>query len=380
MGKKNKKLKKEVSIGQKRFRLGLKIYAGVLALAILVVCIIVWNKLSKYQDSYDKAKAAGNPDIYAEEFVSGLSYETILEYVKKYGLNVKGEFDYESEHAEYFTELIEKNEATFVRSEKFKSALPVYDIMSGDTRVAVISLKSLGKNDDFGFHKWQLKDLAFDTEIIKYNDVKIVVPGGAKVTYDGNELTAENMVESNVKKDPVKDYALSLGASDYVTESYVVKNNIGTANIKVTDVNGNTISAVEDNNVYDFTVQNNKAFLEEVTPRVYDTMNAYIYNMYNHRTFAEVAAFLEYGSNAYAVVQDVQATIYWGWTPDTVDILSQNIKDCVQYGDRYFACTYEGKIYKFEEGAMESGEEEFNYRLLFHKVDGKWFLNYFVLI
>ena len=229
MGKKNKKLKKEVSIGQKRFRLGLKIYAGVLALAILVVCIIVWNKLSKYQDSYDKAKAAGNPDIYAEEFVSSLSYETILEYVKKYGLNVKGEFDYESEHAEYFTELIEKNEATFVRSEKFKSALPVYDIMSGDTRVAVISLKSLGKNDDFGFHKWQLKDLAFDTEIIKYNDVKIVVPGGAKVTYDGNELTAENMVESNVKKDPVKDYALSLGASDYVTESYVVKNNIGTA-------------------------------------------------------------------------------------------------------------------------------------------------------
>jgi hypothetical protein len=102
--------------------------------------------------------------------------------------------------------------------------------------------------------------------------------------------------------------------------------------------------------------------------------------MYYHRTFAEVAAFLEYGSNAYAVVQDVQATIYWGWTPDTVDILSQNIKDCVRYGDRYFACTYEGKIYKFEEGAMESGEEEFNYRLLFHKVDGKWFLNYFVLI
>ncbi len=375
-----KKNKKEVSIGQKRFRLGLKIYAGVLAFAILVVCIIVWNKLSKYQDRYDKAKAEGNPDIYAEEFIQGLSYDSLLDYIKEYGLNVKGEFDYEAEHAEYFSEMIKKNEASFERSEKFKSALPVYDIMSGDTRVAVISLKSLGKSDDFGFHKWQLKEIAFDTEIIEYNDVKIIVPGGAKVTYDGNELSEENKITSSVKKDPVKDYAISLGATDYVTESYLVKNNIGTADIKVTDVNGNVINAVADGNVYDYTLESNKTFLEEVTPRVYDTMNAYIYNMYNHRTFSEVAAFLEYGSNAYAVVQDVQATIYWGWTPDTVDILSQNIKDCVQYGDRYFACTYEGKIYKFEEGAMESGEEEFNYRLLFHKIDGKWFLNYFVLI
>lgn len=375
-----KKNKKEVSIGQKRFRLGLKIYAGVLAFAILVVCIIVWNKLSKYQDRYDKAKAEGNPDIYAEEFIQGLSYDSLLDYIKEYGLNVKGEFDYEAEHAEYFSEMIKKNEASFVRSEKFKSALPVYDIMSGDTRVAVISLKSFGKSDDFGFHKWQLKEIAFDTEVIEYNDVKIIVPGGAKVTYDGNELSEENKITSSVKKDPVKDYAISLGATDYVTESYLVKNNIGTADIKVTDVNGNVINAVADGNVYDYTLESNKTFLEEVTPRVYDTMNAYIYNMYNHRTFSEVAAFLEYGSNAYAVVQDVQATIYWGWTPDTVDILSQNIKDCVQYGDRYFACTYEGKIYKFEEGAMESGEEEFNYRLLFHKIDGKWFLNYFVLI
>lgn len=375
-----KKNKKEVSIGQKRFRLGLKIYAGVLAFAILVVCIIVWNKLSKYQDRYDKAKAEGNPDIYAEEFIQGLSYDSLLDYIKEYGLNVKGEFDYEAEHAEYFSEMIKKNEASFVRSEKFKSALPVYDIMSGDTRVAVISLKSLGKSDDFGFHKWQLKEIAFDTEVIEYNDVKIIVPGGAKVTYDGNELSEENKITSSVKKDPVKDYAISLGATDYVTESYLVKNNIGTADIKVTDVNGNVINAVADGNVYDYTLESNKTFLEEVTPRVYDAMNAYIYNMYNHRTFSEVAAFLEYGSNAYAVVQDVQATIYWGWTPDTVDILSQNIKDCVQYGDRYFACTYEGEIYKFEEGAMESGEEEFNYRLLFHKIDGKWFLNYFVLI
>ena len=119
-----KKNKKEVSIGQKRFRLGLKIYAGVLAFAILVVCIIVWNKLSKYQDRYDKAKAEGNPDIYAEEFIQGLSYDSLLDYIKEYGLNVKGEFDYEAEHAEYFSEMIKKNEASVVRSEKFKSALP----------------------------------------------------------------------------------------------------------------------------------------------------------------------------------------------------------------------------------------------------------------
>ena len=39
-----------------------------------------------------------------------------------------------------------------------------------------------------------------------------------------------------------------------------------------------------------------------------------------------------------------------------------------------------GKIYKYEEGKSESGEETFNYRLIFKKHDGKWYLNYFIIV
>ena len=38
------------------------------------------------------------------------------------------------------------------------------------------------------------------------------------------------------------------------------------------------------------------------------------------------------------------------------------------------------KIYKYEEGKSESGEETFNYRLIFKKHDGKWYLNYFIIV
>ena len=150
--------------------------------------------------------------------------------------------------------------------------------------------------------------------------------------------------------------------------------------LTVTDADGAVLEpAVNGEGLYDYTARLDEEFRAGVEQRVFDTVNAYIYNIYNKKTFAEAAAYLEYGSDAYAVVADVQVSIIWGWTPDTVDILEQSVSDCVQYGDSLFACSYYGKIYKYEEGAMESGEETFNYRMLFHKIDGQWYLNYFVL-
>ena len=69
----------------------------------------------------------------------------------------------------------------------------------------------------------------------------------------------------------------------------------------------------------------------------------------------------------------------WGWTPDTVDILEHNVTDYVSYGDDCFTCRYYGRIYKFKDGAMESGEEEFNYRIIFRNIGGKWLVDYFIL-
>lgn len=375
-----KKNKKKKGSGSRSFRIFLKVYAGILALAIVIVCAILWGSLKRYQERHDRAKAGGDPDLYAAEFVKGLDYDAFLSYIHTYGLNGEGGFHYEERHARYFAGLVQNTPAAYARSDKFKTALPVYDIYAGSTRVAVISLKAEGKSDEFGYHKWQLKEMAFDTDVIDYRDIRIKVPGGASVVYDEIALGEENRVPEQDAADPVLEKALALGGVAPQTDLYEVNDVIGEPKLRTTGADGAVLEAVvADDGVYDYTARLDEAFRAGVEQRVFDTINAYIYNIYNHKTFAEAAAYLEYGSDAYAVVADVQASIIWGWTPDTIDILEQSVSDCVQYGDNLFACSYYGKIYKYEEGAMESGEETFQYRMLFHKIDGEWYLNYFVL-
>lgn len=377
MEKKNRKKK---SKGSRSFGIFLKLYAGILAAVIIVVCAVLWSSLKKYQERYDRAEAQGNPDLYVSEFVKGLDGDAFLSYIHTYGLNGEGSLDYEGRHARYFAGLVKNSPARYERSEKFKKALPVYDIYSGNTRVAVISLKPEGKNDEFGYHKWQLKEMAFDTEIIDYHDITVRVPSGASVIYDGMLLGAENLCGKEESDDPVLEKALALGGAASQDDIYKIEDVIGEPELTVTDAGGAALEPeINGDGLYDYTARLNEEFRAGVEQRVFDTVNAYIYNIYNKKTFAEAAAYLEYGSDAYAVVADVQASIIWGWTPDTVDILEQSVSDCVRYGDNLFACSYYGKIYKYEEGAMESGEETFNYRMLFHKIDGQWYLNYFVL-
>ena len=43
--------KKKISAGKRKFRRFLRIYASILGIATIVVCIIVWGRLKNYQES-----------------------------------------------------------------------------------------------------------------------------------------------------------------------------------------------------------------------------------------------------------------------------------------------------------------------------------------
>lgn len=135
-----------------RFGSFMKTYTIILAVIAVGICAIVWTKLTKYQNGYDSAKQAGSATNYVQEFVSGLDYDSILEYIDKYGLNVMKGINPEINHARYFDNLISVYGVSFRENEKNTNSIPRYDIMAGDVRIAVISLKASGKNDEFGFH------------------------------------------------------------------------------------------------------------------------------------------------------------------------------------------------------------------------------------
>lgn len=368
--KKNKK--------SSRFAQFMKIYAALLAVIAIVVCAIVWTKLKKYQNDYDNAKAESSTENFVGNFVNGLDYNSILQYIDEYGLNITKGINPRENHAKYFDGLITVYGADYKENDKNTAALPVYDIMAGDKRIAVISLKASGKNDSFGFHGWTIKDMAFDTDAIEYSDIDIWAPAGAKVAYNMQELSDEYIAEKNTASD---DFARKLkkdGVEPEESVRYHIEYTFGSRNIAALDEKGQMLEAKVTDSVYDFR-QSGINMPDELKEYVTGAMDSYIYTLYKKKSFDETSAYIEPDSDAYRMVTEVLASAAWGFIPDEVNVLEHEVTDYIPYGDDIFTCRYYGKIYKYKEGAMESGEEEFNYRIIFRKNNGRWLINYFVL-
>ena len=80
----------------------LLIYAGIFMVIIIAVCIVVWNKLEVYQKDYDKAKALGDPSIFAEELVANWNLTAVEGYIDTYGVKNLGVYNDSEALAEHF--------------------------------------------------------------------------------------------------------------------------------------------------------------------------------------------------------------------------------------------------------------------------------------
>lgn len=372
--------KKKDDRGKRNFKIFLRIYAGILAIASVVVCIVVWNKLSAYQKSYDKSESAHDPDKYVSEFVRELDYDSLMIYMDTYGINLESGFNPQENLAAYYSDCISRDGITFARNEKFKKTSPVYDICSKDTRIAVISLKAEGRNDSFGFHDWTLGNMAFDTDSIKYSSVDIIVPDGATVTYNGQQVPESYIKERDVSSDVAADKVAELGGNVTRNIVYHITDTFGDRKITATDSNGNELTASVSDNNYDFSGLTGGTAPSDVEQRVFEVMDSFILTMNNMKPFEETSVYIEDGSDAYKMLYDAMDSVIWGWTPQSIDTLMEKVTDYVRYSDSIFACSYYGKIHKNQEGAAESGDEEFNYRLVFRQTEGQWYLNYFVIL
>lgn len=361
------------------FKSGLKIYACVLLGIIVITCIVLWIALANYQKDYDTCKENGSPAKYAEQFTKTTDVKAMAEYLDNAGYGKNYTAGTSTQHARYLADLAQQGQLSFKENEKFASALPIYDIYNQDKKIAVISLKPFGKNDNFGFHQWQLKELLFDESAVEMHSITIKIPEDGVVTYEGNVLDKEAFEAEGAAKDVVTQKAVSLGAKLGKVMKLKVENVIGEPQVFVTNASGDLINAYVKNNTYDYSILDASSLEQSVTPRIYEIMEAYIMNIYRKKAFSEMSKYLEYGSDAYKVVADVQASTAWGWIPERVTVLEQKATDFVKYNDNLFACNYYGKIDKFKQGSMENGEETFNYRAIFRKVNGIWYLNYFVM-
>ena len=354
----------------------LLIYAGIFMVIIIAVCIVVWNKLEVYQKDYDKAKALGDPSIFAEELVANWNLTAVEGYIDTYGVKNLGVYNDDEALVEHFAG--GKSSISYSQNSKYTEVMPVYDIYSGSTRLAVVSLKPEGNNDEYGFHQWQIRDLAFDTNNLETKDYTIKVTSDCVVEVGDVVLTSEAVSDSYSSGDVLSEwvsnkYGYAIEYTEYKLDACAFL-----PEIKVTDSEGNVVTEyTADDNLIEYNCNSSEGFAAAVEQRVLDMCHAYISNIYYKLTFYQLSKYLVANSDAYVIIQDVQSSIAWGWHPDVVEILEESVSTYTEYSDTLFSCDYYAKIYKAD--ADEEYEEIFNYQLLFEKVDGEYYLTYFNL-
>lgn len=364
-------------------------YAVVLIGVVVFACSYVWDALAAYQQEFDAAEANAQPEVYMDTLVAQIDYEHILSDMQAY---TQHPYVTESDrslvqHAVHFAYLIADNGLRYEKNAQYQEGAPVYDLYAGEQRIAAVSLVHGAHSDDFGFREWKTKAIVYDTNNIDYQTYTVHVMDGMQVVADGVVLTEEQCVFSGTVQDMegekarqnVAEKAEGFGGTQPVYKTYRLEHLMSAPDLQVVDKDGLAVEMTgQTDNAYYYHMDGKTLQMSEAaTQRVLETCRTYINNIYRRAYFSQVANYLVYNSDAYKVIKDVQASIAWGWRPTTVEILSQEVSEIELYSDSLFSCHYEATVYKAD--AQQEEEESFRYRMLFQKVNGQWYLTYFII-
>ncbi len=388
----NRKTKKTSS----SFRLFLGMYAGLWMVLTLILCIILWKNLAKYQNDYDAAKAAGEPELAMQESMDMFLPENIGNLIDELQPEILSRFETIEQYKDFYENFLEDRTVSYVKDEGlYNDARPVYDVYASprtaggsdaasaahdDVLLAIVSFKAAGEKDSFGFNKWEIKDVAISENIYDYHDVYVKVMDDMEVYINGIKADEREYITGGVIDNAVSDKAYELTGVSFNYKIYYAGNMVEEPDVKVLDASGNDVTdryIEEENDLKNYESTASAEFIDGVQDRVRNFCETYVYHIYRKASVGTVAAMMESGSEAEKLLYNAQSTLAWAWVPDTVEILDESYDEFMYYNDDYFSCRSAINIRKSDDKTTE--DEEFVCQWLFKRVNGEWLVTYFVL-
>lgn len=211
-----------------KFWFGYRIYVGVLVLLVVIMCFAVWNTMKKYE--------AAQPDKYIAKLLDRFEDGDISDFKI---VSKESKFEKEVDLSSQFIELVKGKELTYQTSSgSYDSLSPVFDIMSGEEKIAKVKLKSVKEYKKMAIlvlSEWAVDSIEPVVNATNYS-IKITVPERYAVTINGVEAGKDEQVGEPVTMDGFKYVAEYVEAPKSVT--YVVK---GLTNFPEITVNGKTV-------------------------------------------------------------------------------------------------------------------------------------------
>ena len=368
----------------------LRAYAGLWLVLTVILCAVLWKNLSKYQKDYDAAAAAGDPELAMQESMDLFTADNIGALIEQQQPEILSRFETIEQYKDFYRSFLEQKKVDFKKNEElYNDARPVFNVYAYDASAsndtegelfAIVSFKAAGEKDSFGFNKWEVKDIAISENIYDYHDLYVKVMDDMTVYINGIQADETEYITGGVIDNAMSDMAYNLTGVSFNYKVYYAGEMVGQPNLQVVDVNGNDVTdnyVLEDNDLRNYESTASEEFIESVQDRVKSFCETYVYHIYRKASVDSVASMMESGSEAARLLYNAQSTLAWAWVPDTVEILDESYDEFMYYNENYFSCRSTINIRKSDEKTTE--DEEFVCQWLFKKIDGQWFVTYFVL-
>ncbi len=368
----------------------LRAYAGLWLVLTVILCAVLWKNLSKYQRDYDAAAAAGAPELAMQENMELFTADNIGMLIEQQQPEILSRFETIEQYKDFYRSFLEQKKVDFKKNEElYNDARPVFNVYAYDASApddtegelfAIVSFKSAGEKDSFGFNKWEVKDIAISENIYDYHDVYVKVMDDMTVYINGIQADETEYITGGVIDNAMSDMAYNLTGVSFNYKVYYAGEMVGQPKLQVVDVNGNDVTdnyVLEDNDLRNYESTASEEFIESVQDRVKSFCETYVYHIYRKASVDSVASMMESGSEAARLLYNAQSTLAWAWVPDTVEILDESYDEFMYYNENYFSCRSTINIRKSDEKTTE--DEEFVCQWLFKKIDGQWLVTYFVL-
>ncbi len=352
-------------------------YTVLLAAVVVVINVKVWDALELYQNNYETAEAASNPDLVMPELMVLYAASEIENIAKEGWADEISPYELESNIESYITGYTAGKTISYVRNERFSDRKPVYDIYTEDKLIGMVTLKQRQESDDFGFHLCELKEAVAYVEQPETFSITVEVLDTDRVVVNGKELTSEYVIGESKISSAMATEATEITGMAYRMLAYQVDGFLEAPSIEVyrDDTLIEYVRAEEYN--YDYISYTSEQFVAQVEEQVLAAGTAYVMNTNQWASFKSVAQYIEAGSKAYQTVKSVQSGLAWAGKPDKVEIQESVAKDYVQYSEDVFTVKTSYKVYRLYRDVEYN--EEVSYEWLYVKNGDKWEIRDFAL-
>ena len=197
---KKRKIKANKSDG---FLRGMLIYAGILAVIMALVLVLLWCFMASYERSLQERAI--------EPYVSSKGYSLLYDAAK-------GTEENENKLGHLFSAKIEGRELSYSKKVgEYSSAEPVYSVYADGVPYFTVVLE-VGDSVGFGMKGWRVKSVTAD-EVYYYTEVytlTVLAETGMTVTVNGRTLGEKEIEDSRVKYSTINPYETSLDSVELI--------------------------------------------------------------------------------------------------------------------------------------------------------------------